>query len=153
MVKILGMVAVLGAIIAGTFGSAAVLEVDGTTIQVGDNAESLACDTDGVYVFSYQYNDNDTASEGVTGVTLKGVSGNCEGARMGFRLDDGSNNVLAYSSSTNASTGNFWAIVQASEPAAGYNFTTVAANRTTPVTVDAALIEKIHVWIEGDDTP
>lgn len=148
MVKILGMIVVLGALVAGVFGSAAGLNLNGTTIQVGTDS-SLICDATGIVVDSYQYNDNNAQVQGVEGVTLKDVDSGCAGARLGFRLDDSQGNPLAYSKATNNAV-QWWAIV--APGVSSYNFQTVGPDRSTPVTVDAAQIYSISVWLEGNQS-
>lgn len=149
MFRFLGVIAVIGAMVAAAFGSAATLGVNGTTVQAGVDS-ILYCDTDGVYVDSWMVNDIPGQYEGVEGVRIKGVSGNCAGARMYVRVDDGAGAVLAYSKPGTGTPGqNNWVIPQSVEPAGGYVFHFTEGNRTTPKFVDPALIEKLTVWIEG----
>jgi hypothetical protein len=140
------MIVVLGALVAGVFGSAAGLNLNGTTIQVGTDS-SLVCDATGITVDSYQYNDNTAATQGVEGVTLKGVDAGCDGARLGFRLDDAAGNPLAFSKATHNAV-QWWAIIDST--VSSYNFQTVGPDRSTPVSVDAEAIHSIHVWLEGN---
>jgi hypothetical protein len=145
------MFVVLGALVAGVFGSAAGLNLNGSTIQVGTDS-SLVCDATGIVVDSYQYNDNNSEVQGVERVTLKGVDSGCAGARLGFRLDDANGNALAYSKAVTspASGGQAWAIVQSGTDT--YTFLTVGADRLTPKTVNAEAIHSIHVWLEGNES-
>ena len=147
MVKILAIVAILGALAAGAYGSAASLLADGKTVQVGSDS-TLVCDTDGVEVVSYQLKDHLDPMD-VPIVSIKGIDAACDGARMGITVENGFGDMVAASKGQSTQ----WVIANGDENTV-YNFHLVnPADRTQFISVPASDIYGINVWMEGDDTP
>lgn len=123
--KKLLILALLVALVASAFASAALLDVEGGTIQAGLDA-SLVCDPNGVFVDGWGLETDDDL---VYFVRIGGIEGSCFGNALFVRVLDDANNVLA--------TGTF-------DPIAS---STVTVNFGVPA--DPELITTLNVWIEG----
>lgn len=83
--KLFGVFAIGGTLLAGAVGSAAALTVNGGTAQTGN--ASATCDPDGVDV-SY------TVSAGnITDVTVSGIHADCIGATLSVTVNNGVDGV------------------------------------------------------------
>lgn len=152
MFRILGVFAILAALMTAAFASAATLGVEGAVVQAGGD-NTLYCATDDIRVYSYQLNDHVTPFD-VSGVSLTNVPAACNGARLGFVLYDASGNPLAVSKAKShpPSGGQAWAAVNG-DATTVYIFD-LMKNHGAPVMaagngVPAEEIEEIRIWIEG----
>ena len=157
MFKILGLIAILGSVMAIAVASAAQLPIGDSTVQSGTTGDlnALECDPDGIEINSYMLNDN-LFPNTVEGIRIKDVSGDCAGSRMGLRVDDSFGDPIAFSKAGNAcyaSDNNpAWVVPQAVEPtgpAGGYVFTLTEPDRVTAKSVNATDIYRVEVWVEG----
>ena len=125
----------LGALTALAVGSAAALDVDGGAIQAGEDL-TLTCDDDGVHVAGWGLEADDGL---VYGVRIGGISDDCFGNALFVNVTDGAGGVIAQGG------------VQ--KPPGGTGITSATQSVSFSTAVDAALIEDIHVFIEGPAAP
>jgi hypothetical protein len=117
-------------VFAAAFGVAATLGVSGGTIQAGVDS-TLYCDNDGVQVLGWTLEAGSPSQPaGVYGVRIGGIDADCFTNSLFVRVSDGDGNLIG--------------------PEFGLE-TISSSTVTVPFSppLDPALIEDLHVYIEG----
>jgi hypothetical protein len=140
------------------FGAVYAAAADGFVLNGGAVQEAsdatLECQTSPINVTSWGVNSSDNAITGgkVTFVQFEGVDASCDGTRLMGRVEDGSGNVVGYTtvigSSGGAETFPMHVVLNSATTTNGfYKLQLIEPDGSHGV--DADVIEKLVLWIEG----
>jgi hypothetical protein len=148
-------------LISGTaFGAVYAAAAEGFVLNGGAVQEAsdatLECQTDPINVTSWGVNSSDDAITGgkVTFVQFDGVDAACDGTRLMGRVEDGSGNVVGYTTviGSSGAAENFpmHVVLDSTDPAHANGFYKLQLIEPDGSHgVDADVIEKLVLWIEG----
>lgn len=156
--SLVGALLISGTAFAAVYGAAATFDLNGGALQEASDT-TLECQTSPVRVTSWGVNSSDDAVTGgkATFVQFDGVDATCDGNRLMGRVEDGGGNVVGYLTTIDPGTGGantfpmHVELNSATTTNGFYKLQLIEPDGSHGV--DADVIEKLVLWIEGSTPP